>query len=55
MNQKLEDLKAEQGWTDETFLELVMDFIQEQGLEPALHKQLKRIADSEGDPGEAAE
>lgn len=55
MNQKLEDLKAEQGWTDETFLGWCWTSSRNKDSSPPPHMQLKRIADSEGDPGEVAE
>lgn len=43
----IDDIQEQQGWTDETMLRLMKDFIWNNRLGEKLEKELKAIADEE--------
>lgn len=47
------DVAADQGWTDETVLPLVLDFVRDRGLYTELVEHLRAIADAENAEAEA--
>ncbi len=55
MNEEIKDIAAEQGWTDETLLDLVLTWVTQNGHSDALVEHLEAVATGENDEGDEEE